>query len=73
VNPSAAARLYPSMNNIPATVEVTVVLRDGIVLASRPGAMSGAGLDKLVNEVRNLDMDEVRGALDGASGIGASR
>ncbi len=36
------------------------VFRDGILLYSEPGAMPASALDKLVAQIRELDMDEVR-------------
>lgn len=44
-------------------VPTLVVLREGVLLATRPGVLSGAALDELVRQVRALDMSEVRRAL----------
>ena len=41
-------------------VPTVTVLRDGIVLASQSGALSGPMIDEIVRQVRNLDMDAVR-------------
>lgn len=41
-------------------IPTLAVLRDGIMLASRPGVMSGATLDAWIEKVRALDMDELR-------------
>jgi thioredoxin len=41
-------------------IPTLMVLRDGVLLATQPGAMSPAMLDRLVEEVRQLDMDEIR-------------
>lgn len=49
-------------------IPTLAVLRDGILLASFPGVMSGATLDDLVAKVQSLDMNEVRGSVDEASG-----
>jgi thioredoxin 1 len=41
-------------------IPTIAVLRDGVVLATLRGAMSGAGIDELIRQVRAIDMDEVR-------------
>src|SRR5690349_7087267 len=41
-------------------IPTLAVLRDGVLLALRPGMVPAAGLDELVKKVRALDMDEVR-------------
>jgi thioredoxin 1 len=41
-----------------------LVLRDGVLLASQPGAIPAAALDEIVKKVRALDMNEVRRSLD---------
>ena len=43
---------------------------DGVLLGAFPGAMPGARLDKLVEQVRALDMGEVRRKLDEAESAG---
>jgi thioredoxin 1 len=48
-------------------IPTLMVLRDGVLLASLPGAMTAAGLDELVQKVREIDMDEVRRKLDAES------
>jgi thioredoxin 1 len=45
-------------------IPTLMVLREGVLLAAQPGAMTGAALDELVEKVRALDMDEVRRSLD---------
>ena len=45
-------------------IPTLMVLRDGVLLAARPGAMAAAALDELVRKVKALDMDEVRRNLD---------
>jgi len=45
-------------------IPTLVVLRDGILLAAQPGAISAAALDELVRKVRALDMSEVRRSLE---------
>ncbi|MBI5512660.1 MAG: thioredoxin fold domain-containing protein [Deltaproteobacteria bacterium] len=52
-------------------IPTLMVLRDGVLLAAEPGALSAAGIDALLREVRALDMNEVRRQLDAqASGGG---
>jgi thioredoxin 1 len=41
-----------------------MVLRDGVLLATVPGARPAAALDDLIKKVRAIDMDEVRQALN---------
>ena len=45
-------------------IPTLVVLRDGVVLGVQPGAIRGPGLDQLVEQVRALDMNEVRRRLE---------
>jgi thioredoxin 1 len=45
------------------SIPTVMVLRDGVVLAAQPGALSATALDELVSKVRALDMDEVRRRL----------
>ncbi|HEU5073610.1 MAG TPA: thioredoxin domain-containing protein [Polyangiaceae bacterium] len=45
-------------------IPTLLVLRDGVLLAAQPGAISASALDELVKKVRALDMDQVRRALD---------
>jgi thioredoxin 1 len=46
------------------SIPTLVVLRDGVLLAAQPGALSATGLDQLVRKVRALDMDEVRRSVE---------
>ena len=41
-------------------IPTLVVLRDGMVLTAKPGALPAAALDELIGKVRALDMDLVR-------------
>lgn len=41
-------------------IPTLAVMRDGILLGANPGMMSAAALDDLVNQVKAIDMDEVR-------------
>lgn len=45
-------------------VPTLMVLRDGILLAARPGLLPAPALDDLIRRVRALDMNEVRKSLD---------
>ena len=47
-----------------SAIPTLMVLRDGVLLAARPGAIVAAALDELVRKVKALDMDEVRRNLD---------
>ena len=49
-----------------------MVLRDGVVLGSQPGAIPAAAIDALVEKVRAIDMDEVRRELDEAPAVSAA-
>jgi thioredoxin 1 len=46
-----------------AAIPTLMVVRDGVVLGSKAGALSGPALDALIREVRAVDMDEVRRQL----------
>jgi thioredoxin len=41
-------------------IPTLMVFRDGIILFAQPGVLPGEALDRLVAEVKKLDMDEVR-------------
>lgn len=43
-----------------SAIPTLAVLRDGVLLATRPGALSSAALDEFVQRVEALDMAEVR-------------
>ena len=45
-------------------IPTLLVLRDGVLLAARPGAIPAAALDELIKKVRAVDMNEVRRSLD---------
>jgi thioredoxin 1 len=40
-----------------------MAFRDGILVFSRPGALSAAGLEQVIQGVRDLDMDDIRARL----------
>ena len=52
---SAAARI--------SSIPTLMAFRDGILVFSQPGALPAAALERLIQAVRDLDMDEVRGKL----------
>lgn len=45
-------------------IPTLLVVRDGVLLAAQPGAMSAAALDELVTKVKELDMNEVRRSIE---------
>ncbi len=45
-------------------IPTLMVLRDGVLLANQPGMVPAGALDKLIEKVKELDMDEVRRSLD---------
>ena len=52
---SAAARI--------TSIPTLMAFRDGILVFSQPGALPAASLEKLIQAVRDLDMDQVRAEL----------
>jgi thioredoxin 1 len=44
-------------------IPTLAVLRDGVLLAARPGVMAAEALDDLLGKVRALDMEEVQRQL----------
>ena len=60
---SAAARI--------TSIPTLMAFRDGILVFSQPGALPAASLEKVIQAVRDLDMDDIRGKL--AAQEGASR
>ena len=52
---SAAARI--------TSIPTLMAFRDGILVFSQPGALPAAALERLIQAVRDLDMDEVRADL----------
>jgi len=62
---SAAARI--------SSIPTLMAFRDGILVFSQPGALPAAALEKLIQAVRNLDMDEVRADLAQQQAEGAPR
>ena len=62
---SAAARI--------SSIPTLMAFRDGILVFSQPGALPSAALEQLIQGVRGLDMDEVRGELARQQAEEASR
>jgi len=62
---SAAARI--------SSIPTLMAFRDGILVFSQPGALPAAALQQLIQAVRDLDMDEVRGKLAAQEAQGADR
>ncbi len=52
---AAAARI--------SSIPTLMAFRDGILVFSQPGALPDASLEKLIQAVRDLDVDEVRAGL----------
>ena len=46
------------------SIPTLVVFRGGIVVFAQPGALPAPALDDLIEQVRGLDMDEVRAQLE---------
>ncbi len=59
---SAAARI--------TSIPTLMAFRDGILVFSQPGALPAAALEKVIQAVRELDMDEVRGKVAAREGAG---
>ncbi len=62
---SAAARI--------SSIPTLMAFRDGILVFSQPGALPAAALEQVIQAVRDLDMDEVRGKLAAQEAQGADR
>jgi thioredoxin 1 len=45
------------------SIPTLMAFRDGVLVFSQPGALPAASLEKLIQAVRDLDMDEVRSQL----------
>jgi thioredoxin 1 len=51
-----------------SSIPTLMVIRDGVVLYARPGALSEAALEELIARARELDMDQVRASAAGHAG-----
>jgi thioredoxin 1 len=56
-----------------SSIPTLMAFRDGILVFSQPGALPAAALEQLIQAVRDLDMDEVRGKLARHQAEGAPR
>ena len=54
-------------------IPTLMVFRDGILLFTQPGLLPGEALDRLIAEVRSLDMDEIRKEAEAAADASPSR
>ena len=45
-----------------------MAIRDGVIVFAQPGALPEAALESLIEQVRALDMDEVRAKLNQRDG-----
>jgi thioredoxin 1 len=45
------------------SIPTLMAFRDGILVYSQPGALPATALEQLIQAVRDLDMDEIRGKL----------
>jgi thioredoxin 1 len=48
------------------SIPTVMMIRDGVMLFSQPGALPGTLLDELIAKVREVDMDEVRRRIEEA-------
>ncbi len=46
-----------------SSIPTLMVIRDGVVLYARPGALPQGALEQLIARARDLDMDEVRASI----------
>ena len=46
-----------------SSIPTLMIIRDGVVLYARPGALPEAALEELITKAGELDMDEVRASL----------
>ena len=55
------------------SIPTLMAFRDGILVFSQPGALPAKALEQVIQAVRDLDMDEVRGTLAAQEAQGAGR
>ncbi len=48
------------------SIPTLAIFRDGILVFSQPGALPAQSLDRLITQVRQLDMDDVRAQVEAA-------
>jgi len=46
-----------------SSIPTLMVIRDGVIVYARPGALPEAALEQLIAQARKLDMDEVRAGV----------
>ena len=49
-----------------SSIPTLMIVRDGIVLYSQPGALPEPALEELITKANELDMDEVRASIEAA-------
>ena len=54
------------------SIPTLMIIRDGVLLARQAGSVSGATLDRIVEEVTALDMEEIRRHVDEDGGGAAA-
>ena len=52
------------------SIPTLMAFRDGILVFSQPGALPAASLEKVIQAVQGLDMDEIRGKIAAQEGAG---
>jgi thioredoxin len=52
------------------SIPTLMASRDGILVFSQPGALPAASLEKVIQAVRELDMDEIRSKIGAQEGAG---
>lgn len=52
------------------SIPTLMAFRDGILVFSQPGALPAASLEKVIQAVQELDMDEIRGKITAREGAG---
>ncbi|HKD97464.1 MAG TPA: thioredoxin [Micromonosporaceae bacterium] len=48
-------------------IPTLMIVRDGVVLFQQPGALPGSALESLIEQVRAVDMDEVRKSVEASA------
>jgi thioredoxin 1 len=51
-----------------SSIPTLMIIRDGVILYDRPGALPEAALEQLITKASELDMDQVRAALPAQAG-----
>jgi thioredoxin len=52
-----------------SSIPTLMLIRDGVVLYARPGALPEPALEQLITKARELDMDEVRAGIAERTGV----